>query len=238
MIAPDPADLPLFKPQHKALQRLCALLARYDGCTLALPEPRPRRTTSQCELRLECAARGTTLRATLTLRQAAGYGWAPTRAGDWTGVQARFDWECSPAGRARWIGAAPAVALDTVVFPRQPGGFPMKPNSAAVLAAEGAARLVQVRRDQFLKEVSVLAEERGVSPPTDPAVLQATQRVFYQDPLWRSWRVWSVALGAAGALLALPEVQQALGPWYSVAAAIVSAALALVSKVNDVRPVA
>lgn len=65
----------------------------------------------------------------------------------------------------------------------------------------------------------------------------AIDAVVKQDPAGKSKRVWSAAFAVATAVLAVPEVQEYLGPWVPVITALLSAVFAAISKREDPRPV-
>ena len=64
----------------------------------------------------------------------------------------------------------------------------------------------------------------------------AIDKVVKQDPAGSSRRVWAAVFGAATAVLVVPEVQALMGHWAPIATAIVSALLAVLSKLTDARP--
>jgi hypothetical protein len=64
----------------------------------------------------------------------------------------------------------------------------------------------------------------------------AIDAVVKQVAAGASKRVWAAVFGAATAVLLVPEVQALLGHWAPIATAIVSALLAVLSKLTDARP--
>jgi hypothetical protein len=90
-------------------------------------------------------------------------------------------------------------------------------------AAQNAAPLLV--EDQDLPQIT-----------TDAAAQAAIDRVVKQSAPIQSERVWAAIFAGLTAVLATPEVLDLLGPWAPVATALVSAALAVVSKLTDPRP--
>jgi len=64
----------------------------------------------------------------------------------------------------------------------------------------------------------------------------AIDAVVKQDPASASRRYWAAGFAAVTAVLVVPEVQALLGAWAPVATALVSALLAVLSKLTDARP--
>jgi len=65
---------------------------------------------------------------------------------------------------------------------------------------------------------------------------EAIDLVVRQSAPLESERVWAAVFATLTAVLAVPEVQSLLGPWAPVATALVSALLAVLSKLSDQRP--
>lgn len=82
----------------------------------------------------------------------------------------------------------------------------------------------------------LIADDTLTSVATRGQAIIALERVVTQSPPETSRRAWSAFFAVATAVLAVPEVQGLLGPWYPVATALLSAGLAIWSKASDPRP--
>lgn len=101
----------LSKRQARALAVVRGLCSGYDGRVLRVPYVSPLLEIPQLALDVRVENPGAWLCVELVLRESGGSGWAPESCGAWTGRERRFQWECSPRGKARWVGVAPAAVL-------------------------------------------------------------------------------------------------------------------------------
>lgn len=107
------------------------------------------------------------------------------------------------------------------------------------IAADAAVSTVLAESERIVDAVLSETYDRQLdaSSVTRAEIEAAVSRVVSQDSLLTSKRVWSVVAAIATAVLAVPEVQEILGPWAPVITALLSATLASWSKSSDVRPV-
>jgi hypothetical protein len=83
---------------------------------------------------------------------------------------------------------------------------------------------------------SLIQDDELPSINTKATAEAAIDAVVLQDPAMQSKRIWAMVFAVATAVLAVPEVQQYLGPWAPVLAAAISAALSGWSRASDPRP--